>query len=62
MLKGNVNGRKAGPFKFNEKERIVFELLKIFFIRAFMLIHFKPDRQIKVETNILDFAIIEMLS
>jgi hypothetical protein len=62
MLKGNVNGRKAGLFEFNEKEKITFELLKIFFIRALILIYFKPDRQIRMETNILNFAIIEILS
>jgi hypothetical protein len=62
MLKDNVNGRKLDSFEFNKKEKIAFELLKIFFTRAFILIHFKPDKQIKVETNISDFAIIEILS
>jgi hypothetical protein len=61
MFKDSVNGRKIGPFEFIEKERAAFELLKIFFIRAFMLIHFKPDRPIRVETDILGFAIIGML-
>jgi hypothetical protein len=61
MLKGSINGRKAGSFEFNKKKRAAFELLKVFFIRALILIHFKPDRQIRVETDILDFAIIGML-
>jgi hypothetical protein len=61
MFKGSINGRKAGPFEFTEKERIAFELLKAFFIRAFMLIHFKFDKSIRVETDILDFAIAGML-
>jgi hypothetical protein len=62
MLKGSINGKKADPFEFNEKERAAIKLLRVSFIRALMLIHFKPDRQIRVETDILDFAIIEMLS
>jgi hypothetical protein len=44
MLKNNVNGRKADPFEFNKKEKAAFELLKVFFIRAPILIHFKSDR------------------
>jgi hypothetical protein len=56
MFKGSINGRKAGPFEFNKKERIAVELLKASFIRALILIHFKPDRQIRIETDILDFC------
>jgi hypothetical protein len=62
MLKGNDNGRKAGPFEFTEKERAAFELLIAFFIREPILIHFRPDRPIRVETDILNFAIIGVLS
>jgi hypothetical protein len=62
MFKGNINGKKVDPFEFNEKERAAFELLKVSFIRASMLIHFKSDRQIRVETDISNFAIIRMLS
>jgi hypothetical protein len=62
MLKGSINGRKTDPFEFNKKEKTAFELLKASFIRAFMLIHFKPDKQIRVEMNILNFVIIEILS
>jgi hypothetical protein len=62
MLKNNINGRKAIPFEFTEKEKAAFELLKIFFIRAPILIHFKFDKPIRIETDILNFAIIEMLS
>jgi hypothetical protein len=61
MLKNNINGRKTDPFEFIEKERIAFELLKIFFIRALILIHFKLDKPIKIETNILNFIIIGIL-
>jgi hypothetical protein len=62
MLKGSVNGRKAGSFEFTEKEKAAFELLKVSFTRALILIHFKPDRPIKIKTNISGFIIIEILS
>jgi hypothetical protein len=62
MLKNSINGKKADPFEFNEKKKAAFELLRAFFTRALMLIHFKSDKPIKVETNILDFAIAGMLS
>jgi hypothetical protein len=62
MFKDNINGRKTDSFEFIEKEKAAFELLKGFFIRASILIHFKPDKPIKVETNILNFAIIRILS
>jgi hypothetical protein len=62
MLKGSVNGRKASPFEFIEKERVAFELLRVFFIRPLMLIHFKPDKSIRIEMNISNFIIIEILS
>jgi hypothetical protein len=62
MLKDSINGRKVGPFEFTEKEKTAFELLRVSFIRAPMLIHFKPDKPIRIETNILNFAIIEILS
>jgi hypothetical protein len=51
MFKDSVNGRKADSFEFNKKEKAAFELLKIFFIRAFMLIHFKSDKQIRIEVT-----------
>jgi hypothetical protein len=62
MLKNNINDKKADPFEFNKKEKTAFELLKIFFIRAPILIHFKSDRQIRIKTDILNFTIIEILS
>jgi hypothetical protein len=62
MLKGNVNGRKIDPFKFKEVVRAAFKLLKPFFTRAPMLIHFNPNRPIKIETDILEFAITGILS
>jgi hypothetical protein len=62
MLKGSVNGRKADSFEFNKKEKAAFELLKIFFTRAPILIYFKPDKQIRVEMNILNFIIAGILS
>jgi hypothetical protein len=61
MLKDSVNGRKAGPFEFIEKEKTAFELLKAFFIRAPILIYFKPDKPIRVKTDILNFTITGIL-
>jgi hypothetical protein len=62
IFKDSINGRKAGSFEFIEKEKAVFELLKISFTRAPMLIHFKSDKPIKIETNILNFIIAGILS
>jgi hypothetical protein len=62
ILKGNINGRKIDSFKFKEVARAAFKLLKAFFIRAPMLIHFNPSRPIKIETDILKFAIAGILS
>jgi hypothetical protein len=62
MFKGNVNRRKINPFKFKEVARAAFKLLKIFFIRAPILIHFNPNKSIKIETNTSKFAITGILS
>jgi hypothetical protein len=62
ILKDSVNGRKTDPFEFIKKEKTTFELLKVFFTRASILIHFKFDKSIKIKTNILNFTIIGVLS
>jgi hypothetical protein len=62
MFKGNVNGRKIDLFEFKEVVRAAFELLRVFFIRAPILIHFNLNRSIKIETDISEFAITEILS
>jgi hypothetical protein len=54
MLKDRVKGRKTDHIEFTEKEKTAFELLKIFFIRGLILIHFKFDKSIKIETDISD--------
>jgi hypothetical protein len=61
IFKGNVNKRKIDFLKFKEIIRIAFKLLKIFFIRAPILIHFNPSRSIKIEINISEFAITGIL-
>jgi hypothetical protein len=38
MLKDNINDRKTDPFELIKKEKAAFELLKVFFIRAPILI------------------------
>jgi hypothetical protein len=62
MLKGNVNGRKIDPFEFKEVAKAAFKLLKAFFTRAPILIHFDPNKSIKIEINISEFAITGILS
>jgi hypothetical protein len=61
MLKGSVNGRKIDPFEFKEVARAAFELLRAFFIRASMLIHFDPSKPIKIKINTSEFAITGIL-
>jgi hypothetical protein len=61
IFKGNINGRKIDPFEFKEVARAAFKLLKAFFTRASMLIHFNPNRSIKIEIDILEFAITEIM-
>jgi hypothetical protein len=57
IFKENVDGRKIDLFKFKEVVKAAFEFLKAFFIRAPILIHFNPNRSIKIKINILEFAI-----
>jgi hypothetical protein len=61
MFKENVNGRKIDSFKFKEVVRVAFKLLKVFFIRALILIYFNPNKSIKIKINILKFAITGIL-
>jgi hypothetical protein len=61
MFKGSVNGRKIDSFEFKEVAKATFELLKVFFIRALILIYFNPNKSIKIEINILRFAITGIL-
>jgi hypothetical protein len=61
MLKKSVNGRKIDPFKFKEVAKAAFELLRASFIRAPMLIHFNPNKSIRIETDISEFAITGIL-
>jgi hypothetical protein len=62
MLKGNINKRKMDPFKFKEVAKTAFKLLRAFFTRAPILIHFNPNRSIRIEINISEFAIAGILS
>jgi hypothetical protein len=61
MLKRNVNGRKINSFKFKEMVRAAFKLLRIFFIRALILIYFNSNKPIRIEIDILEFAITGIL-
>jgi hypothetical protein len=62
IFKDSVNDRKTDSFEFTKKEKAAFELLKIFFIRAPILIHFKSNRPIKIKMDILNFTITGILS
>jgi hypothetical protein len=53
IFKGSVNERKIDFFEFKEVARAAFKLLKVFIIRAPILIHFNPSRPIKIEIDIL---------
>jgi hypothetical protein len=59
--RNSVNGRKVNLFEFKEIARAAFKLLKIFFTRASILIHFDPSRPIKIKINILKFAMTGIL-
>jgi hypothetical protein len=61
MLKESINERKINPFKFKEIAKAAFKLLKIFFTRAPILIHFNPNRPIKIKIDISEFAITGIL-
>jgi len=61
MFKGSINGRKIDPFKFKKIVRAAVKLLKVFFIRALILIHFDPNKPIKIEIDILKFTIAGIL-
>jgi hypothetical protein len=61
IFKGNVNKRKIDPFKIKKVARAAFKLLKASFTRAPILIHFNPSRSIRIEINISEFAIAEIL-
>jgi hypothetical protein len=61
MFKGSVNKRKIIFLEFKEVVRIAFKLLKIFFIRALMLILFDSRKLIKIEMDISGFAIAGIL-
>jgi hypothetical protein len=61
MLKESVNKRKIDPFKFKKVVRAVFKLLRVFFIRASILIHFDPNKPIRIETDISKFVIAGIL-
>jgi hypothetical protein len=61
IFKESVNGRKIDSFEFKKIIRAAFKLLKASFTRAPILIHFNSNKSIKIEINISEFAIIEIL-
>jgi hypothetical protein len=61
IFKENINRKKIDSFKFKEIIRTAFKLLKVFFIRALILIYFNSNKPIKIEIDISEFAIIGIL-
>ncbi|KAF4627116.1 hypothetical protein G7Y89_g11043 [Cudoniella acicularis] len=57
QLVGMVNGRKTGPYLFTDEARKSFKALKEAFTTTPVLIHFNPEKRIRVETDASKFAI-----
>ena len=57
MLKGSVNSRKVGPFKWRDTAETAFRELIIRFTSAPMLVYFEPSRRTRIETDALVYAI-----
>jgi hypothetical protein len=62
IFKKSVNGRNTDCFKFKKIIKAAFKLLRAFFIRAPILIHFDPSKPIKIKINTSEFAITGILS
>ena len=62
MLKGMQEGKKTGPFAFEQPQREAFETLKKAFTSAGVLVHFDPQKPIMIETDASGFAIGAVLS
>lgn len=62
LLKGSVNGRKAGPFQWPEEASQSFQRLKDAFMSATILRHWDLEKRTRVETDASDKAISGILS
>ena len=57
LLVGIENKRKIGSFTFTLKAKASFKKLKKAFTTALFLIHFDPNKPIRIETNALTYTI-----
>jgi hypothetical protein len=62
LLQGSKNGKKTGPFLWNEEAAEAFRRLREAFTPGVILIHFDPTLRIRVETDASGFAISGILS
>lgn len=62
LLKGNKKKKKPGPFKFLERAKKAFNGIKLAFISVLMLIYYNPAIPIMVETNILRYSVLIILT
>jgi len=54
--------RKDTPWNFDDKCREAFDTLKQAFISASILMHWVPDAQLVMETDVSDYALVAILS
>jgi len=54
--------RKDTPWNFDDKCREAFDTLKQAFISASILMHWVPDTQLVMETDVSDYALVAILS
>jgi len=54
--------RKNTPWNFDDKYRMVFNTLKQAFTSTSILMHWVPDTQLVMETDVSDYALVAILS
>ena len=62
LLKGSKGGKKSGPFDMGYEAEAAFINLRQCFTEAPLLIHFDPERKIRIETDASIFALAGILS
>ena len=62
LLKGSKGGKKSGPFEWPESAELAYRHLRDIFTSAPLLIHFDPQKPIKMETDSSNFAVAGVIS
>ena len=62
LLKNNKNDKKFEFFEWLEKTDQAFRRLRDIFFSIFFLHHFDSIKKIKIEINVFDFGVIDILS